>query len=81
MVTNNLEVLLDYLKKYSGKTINLKFLKPACKLKDYASTHNDEIICVVDNKPDLFRKISVVKPKVISTLKELNSNTVLTVHQ
>lgn len=80
-VAENLETFLGYLKQFSCNAIGLEFLKPAYKLKDYASAHNDEIMCVVDNKPDLLRKIGVVKSKVISTLKKLNGNTVLTVHQ
>ncbi|WP_430468162.1 universal stress protein [Winogradskyella ouciana] len=78
---SNLEILLECLKQLSSKSIALEFLNPAYRLKDYASNHNDEIMCVVDNKPDLFRRIGIVKSKVISTLKKLNSNTVLTVHQ
>ncbi|WP_178989289.1 universal stress protein [Winogradskyella schleiferi] len=78
---DNIETFLGYLKQFSCNSIGLEFLKPAYKLKDYASAHNDEIMCVVDNKPDLFRKIGIVKSKVISTLNKLNSNTVLTVHQ
>ena len=77
----NLEKLLDYLKQLLSKPIDLEFLKPAYELKDYASKHYDEIMCVIDNKPDLFRKIGIAKSKVISTIKELNNNTVLTVHQ
>jgi len=79
--SENLELLLTYLKQLSNKPIELEFLKPAFRLKDYAFSHINEIMCVVDNKPDLFRKIGVVKSNVIATICKLNSNTVLTVHQ
>ncbi|WP_179345001.1 universal stress protein [Winogradskyella ursingii] len=77
----NLEILLDYLKPLSSKPIDLEFLKPTYRLKDYASNHNNEIMCVVDNKPDLFRKIGILKSNVLSTIAKLNNNTVLTIHQ
>lgn len=77
----NIEILLDCLQHFSSKPIELEFLKPTYKLVDYAVSHNNEIICLVDNKPDLFRKIGVVKSKIISTIKELNTNIVLTLHQ
>ncbi|MDD7886773.1 universal stress protein [Flavivirga sp. 57AJ16] len=79
--TDNLEIMLGYLKQLSNKPIDLEFLRPDHKLADYAASHNDKIICVVDKKPDLFRRMGIVQSKVISTLKKLNTNTVLTVHQ
>lgn len=78
---NNLEALLNYLKQYSNKPIDLEFLKPTFRLSDYVVSHKSEIMCVVDKKPDIFRRIGLVKSKVIATLKKLNTSTVLTVHQ
>ena len=78
---DNLEVLLNYLKQLSNNPIGLEFLSPADKLADYAISHHDEIMCVVDKKPDLFRKIGLVSSKVITILKQLKSNSVLTIHQ
>ena len=50
-------------------------------LKDYAISHLDDIICIIDKKPDFFRKIGLYKSNVISTLGQLRTNTVLTIHQ
>ena len=77
----NLEILLNYLKQLSNNSIGLEFLSPADKLADYAISHHDEIMCVVDKKPDLFRKIGLVNSKVITVLKQLKNNSVLTIHQ
>lgn len=78
---DNLEILLNYLKQLSSNSIGLEFLSPSDKLADYALSHHDEIMCVVDKKPDLFRKIGLVSSKVITILKQLKSNSVLTIHQ
>ena len=76
-----LELLLNYLKQLSNKPIGLEFLSPRDKLADYAISHRDEIMCVIDRKPDIFRKIGLVNSKIIAILKQLKSNSVLTIHQ
>lgn len=78
---DHLEQLLEYLKTRSRAPIGLEFLPTTLDLADYAQSHNDEIMCVVDKKPNLFRKIGVVRTKVISKLNKLGTNPVLTVHQ
>lgn len=78
---DHLEQLLEYLKTRSKAPIGLEFLPTTLDLADYAQSHNDEIMCVVDKKPNLFRKIGVVRTKVISKLNKLGTNPVLTVHQ
>lgn len=78
---DNLENLLEKLKHFSNNTIGLEFVKPTCRLSEYAVSHTNEIMCLVDKKPDLFRKIGLVKSKILSKLKKINTSTVLTVHQ
>jgi len=77
----NLESLITYLKRYSKTSIDLEYAKSSKDLEDYAISHLDDIICVIDKKPDLFRKIGLYKSNVISTLGQLRTNTVLTIHQ
>lgn len=79
--TNNLESLLLYLNQIFTKRIGLEYVKPSYRLKDYAAAHLAGIVCVIDKKPDLFRRIGLIKSNIIPTLMKLQSNTVLTVHQ
>ncbi|WP_452223460.1 universal stress protein [Lacinutrix chionoecetis] len=78
---DNLESLIIFLKLVLGKQIDVEYIQPKFRLKDYATSHLDGIMCIIDKKPDLLRKIGLYKSKVISTLKKLNTSTVLTVHQ
>ncbi|WP_111309735.1 universal stress protein [Confluentibacter sediminis] len=81
LVVNNLESLRIHLKENLDNRIGLEYIKPSYRLKDYALFHKEGILCIIDKKPDLFRKIGFYKSSVISKLKKLNMNTVLTVHQ
>ncbi|MDO7172310.1 hypothetical protein [Mariniflexile sp. AS56] len=78
---NNLELLIIYLESMLDQRIGLEYINSSYHLKDYAASHVEGIMCVIDEKPDLFRKIGIHKSNVISTLGKLNTNTVLTVHQ
>ena len=78
---NNLEIFTAYLKIYSGKHIDIEYIHSSNELKNYAVSHHDDIICVIDQKPNLFRKIGLYKSKVISKIAQLRHNTVLTIHQ
>lgn len=77
----NLESLIICLKRYSKTSIALEYAKSSKDLKDYAISHLDDIICIIDKKPDFFRKMGLYKSNVISTLGQLRTNTVLTIHQ
>ena len=79
--SNNLEAMLDYLKQISGHTASLHYIGASYNLKAYAQSHLDGIMCVIDKKPHLLRKIGVFKSDIFSTLKQLHTNTVLTIHQ
>lgn len=81
IVTNNLETFMGYLRQFQNTKINLEYAKTGCQLKVYASSNPSGIMCLVDKKPDLLRKLGLLKSDVISKLKQLNSSTVLTVHQ
>lgn len=78
---NNLEALLIYLNEIFHKRIDIEYVRPTFHLKDYAASNRDGIMCVVDKKPDVFRKIGLFKSNIIPTLKQLRNNTVLTIHQ
>ena len=78
---NHLEMMLAYLKQKTSKTVALQYAHSSFSLKAYARLHMDGIMCVVDKKPDVFRKLGVFRSNIFSTLKQLNSNTVLTIHQ
>ena len=78
---NHLEAMLTYLKLKTNNTVALQYAHTSFSLKTYAKSHMDGIMCVVDKKPDILRKIGVFRSNVFSTLKQLHSNTVLTIHQ
>ena len=80
-VAGNLEALIKYLKQFQNTKINLEYAKTDSQLKDYASSHPNGIMCLVDKKPDFLRKIGVFKSDVIMRLKQLNTNSVLAIHQ
>ncbi|MBC5836692.1 hypothetical protein [Flavobacterium muglaense] len=79
--TNNLEALIIYLKPFLKQVLTIEYTKLSYDFKDYIASHLDGIICVVDEKPDLFRKIGLSKSNLISKLENSYSNPVLVVHQ
>ncbi|MDG5491191.1 universal stress protein [Psychroserpens sp. SPM9] len=78
---NNLEALISALKLTLSQDIDLEYIQPTFRLKDYARSHHDGIMCIIDNKPDWLRQLGLYKSKAISILEKLRTNTVLTVHQ
>ncbi|WP_040282144.1 universal stress protein [Psychroserpens damuponensis] len=81
VVNSNLNVLLEHLKKHIVTPITWQYANSPRELKNYAQSHQNTVMCVVDKKPDVFRKIGLLKSKVISTMMHMRSNTVLTIHQ
>ncbi|MBR9846773.1 MAG: hypothetical protein GYB35_12030 [Algicola sp.] len=81
LVTRNLEIFITYLQQFQNAKVNLEYAKTSSQLKAYAVLHRNGIMCLVDKKPCLMRKIGLFKSDVISKLKQLNSNSVLAVHQ
>lgn len=78
---NHLETVIASLEKFSEEPVELEYIKHSFRLKDYAAKHLGDIMCIVDKKPGLFRKLGLNKSKATATLRKLNANTVLTVHQ
>ncbi len=78
---SNLDSFNTYLKQLLDKEPSVEFIQLGYGLKEYAASHNDHIICIIDKKPDLLRKFGFYKSDVISTIGKLNTNTVLTIHQ
>ncbi len=81
LAADNLESLRNHLKEHLKHPIGLEYIKPSYRLKDHAICHKEGILCVIDKKPDLFRKIGLYKSNIMATLEPLYSNTVLTIHQ
>ncbi|AUC76967.1 universal stress protein [Olleya sp. Bg11-27] len=79
--SDNLETILKSMQPLLRGPIQLHYAGTFYKLKDYARAHLDGIMCIVDKKPDVFRKIGLFHSNIFSTLKQLRANTVLTIHQ
>ena len=77
----NLESYIRYLRHYLSTSLYISHLESTNDLLGYTKTYPDAIVCIIDKKPDFFRKMGLLKSKVLSTLRKLNTNTVLTVHQ
>ena len=80
-VTMHLDAFISYLAQFQNANINLEYAKNSSQLQTYASLHREAIMCLVDKKPGFMRRIGLFKSDVISKLKQLNSNSVLAVHQ
>ncbi|MEL0651024.1 universal stress protein [Algibacter sp. TI.3.09] len=79
--SRHIKLLCNHLENQTDKTVALEFTAKSDNLKTYAISHLSSIMCVVDKKPDLLRKIGLCKSRVISTLEKLHNNPVLTIHQ
>lgn len=77
----NLNSLTYFLNQFDGLKVNVEFKKASSNLKDYALSHSNSIICIMDKKPDLLRKMGLYQSNAIATLGQFRSNTVLTIHQ
>lgn len=80
-VHRNIVLLSSHLETYLEQPVQVEFTEKSSSLKEYAMSHLNNMMCVVDNKPDLLRKFGICKSKVISTLEKLHNNPVLTIHQ
>ena len=79
--SRHIKSLCNHLENQTDKTVALEFTAKSDNLKTYAISHLSSIMCVIDKKPDLLRKIGLCKSRVISTLEKLHNNPVLTIHQ
>lgn len=77
----NIELLRSHLENYSDEIVKLKFLENLKDLDVYAVLYPNSILCLVDKKPDLLRKLGLYKSEIISTIEKLDRNPVLTIHQ
>lgn len=78
---NNLQEFIEYLRASLKISVGIKYITSMDTFESYANSHSDDIVCVIDNKPDWFRKIGLVDSKVIPTLNYLQTNNVLLLHQ
>ncbi|WP_405296681.1 universal stress protein [Algibacter sp. Ld11] len=79
--SRHISLLCNHLENQTDKTVILEFTAKSENLKTYAISHLSSIMCVVDKKPDLLRKIGLCKSRVISILENIHNNPVLTIHQ
>ena len=77
----NITLLKGHLENYSNTLVKLEFEGKSKRLKDYAFSNLGNIMCVVDKKPNVLRKLGFGRSKVISTLETIYNNPVLTIHQ
>ncbi|MDO6759253.1 hypothetical protein Q4566_03505 [Tamlana sp. 2_MG-2023] len=80
-VKYNIDLLLNHLKEQAVENVKVEYTGNAFDLKAYASTHLNNIMCVMDEKPDFLRRVGLSHSSVIPTLENLHNNTVLTIHQ
>lgn len=60
----NLDRLKSQLKSLSGNSVEFEFIENLTSLKDYAADHEDYIICLMDRKPDFWRKCGIKHSKI-----------------
>jgi len=80
-VKRHIACLGSHLERCLEKTVTVEFTEKTSSLKEYAMAHLNNMMCVVDKKPDVLRKFGICKSKVLSTLEKLHNNPVLTIHQ
>ncbi|HBR53744.1 MAG TPA: hypothetical protein DEA82_05975 [Flavobacteriaceae bacterium] len=69
-----------HLELLSEEKIQVEYVKNAPALKDFARLHSDYIMCLIDRKPDLWRKMGVTHSK-ITTLGPMPSTPVIALHR
>ena len=78
---NNLMLLIVFLKQYQKSPAEISYAVSNNQIASYAQSNQGEIICLVDKKPGVFRKIGLLKSEMISKLEQLRNSTVLAIHQ
>jgi hypothetical protein len=68
-----------HLEMLSGNPVEVEYIETFNYLKDFANYHSDHIICLVDRKPDFWRKIGINSSKV-SNLGPLRSSPLIALH-
>ncbi len=69
-----------HLEMLSEKPIAVEHVENASALKDFTKNHSDYIICLMDRKPDFWRKLGVTHSKITS-LGPLPSTPVIALHR
>ena len=69
-----------HLEMLSGEKIKIEYIENAPALKDFARYHSDYIMCLIDRKPDLWRKIGFTHSK-ITNLGPLLSTPLIALHR
>lgn len=70
----------SHLEKLSEEKIEVEYIKNAPALKDFARYHSDYIMCLIDRKPDLWRKLGIIHSR-ITNLGPLPSTPVIALHR
>lgn len=79
-VTSNIALFIKSFKKKLASPITVKYAKSCHQLESYASSHMDEIMCLVDKKPGVLRKLGLLKSNLFFRLKKMGNNKILTIH-
>tara|TARA_R100000935_G_scaffold15425_2_gene30823 strand:- start:43985 stop:44827 length:843 start_codon:yes stop_codon:yes gene_type:complete len=69
-----------YLEMLSEKSIAVEYVENAPALKDFAKYHSDYIICLMDRKPDFWRKLGITHSR-ITDLGPLPGTPVIALHR
>ncbi len=78
---DNLQTFIDSLRVTFNITIKVAYIGSKDQFGRYASSHLNSIMCIIDEKPNLFRKTGLVKSNIITALNNMQGNTVLMLHQ
>ncbi|PNQ72595.1 hypothetical protein C1T31_10600 [Hanstruepera neustonica] len=77
----NINSLAVYLEQLLNKQIGIEYIESSYRLEEYAQSHVENIMCILDKKPDVLRKMGLYKTSAIATMGTLRKNTVLAMHQ
>lgn len=77
----NIKSLAVYLEQLLKKQIVIEYIESSYRLEEYAQSHVENIMCILDKKPDVLRKMGLYKTSAIATMGTLRKNTVLAMHQ
>ena len=77
----NIKSLAVYLEQLLKKQIGIEYIESSYRLEEYAQSHVENIMCILDKKPDALRKMGLYKTSAIATMGTLRKNTVLAMHQ
>ena len=76
----NQSKVCSHLEMHFKKPIKIEYIENAAALKKFAKHHSDYIICLMDRKPDFWRKLGITHSR-ITDLGPLPSTPVIALHR